>query len=447
MGSVKNAGKQRMLWVGLWAGLILGAAVGMMDSSPAVKRDTPSATYSHGRLSVAIPYHAVAAGAGQLTLELLDPEDRILARVTRPARALEGKGSWQHGLRLEKSLPVEDLVWHRLRYRFEYDSAAGEVVEGIESVSQILRTPVIHILGQQSYLAGTRAAVRVVATDSKNEVLEGGALRIELLKDGDAPRLLFEGPLGRRGTAEARFRFPAGLVGNFSLRYSAETPIGATEFTQSVRLEEKQSILLTTEKPLYQPGQTIHLRALVFDRPDHIPTKGRKLTFEVEDSRGNKVFKNRTETDEFGIAFAEFRLAEEVNLGTYHIRALVGGDEAASASTAELAVNVERYVLPKFKVAIELGDEGGKAKRGYRPGDRVNGTVRAHYFFGKPVDGAKVEVKASSLDVARFEVESVKGDTDKEGNFKFDFRLPDFFAGRPIGAGRSRDARGCRSRT
>jgi len=33
-----------------------------------------------------------------------------------------------------------------------------------------------------------------------------------------------------------------------------------------VRLQDKVSILLSTEKPLYQPGQTIHARALALDR-------------------------------------------------------------------------------------------------------------------------------------------------------------------------------------
>ena len=33
-----------------------------------------------------------------------------------------------------------------------------------------------------------------------------------------------------------------------------------------MRLEDKVSILLTTEKPIYQPGQTIHVRALALDR-------------------------------------------------------------------------------------------------------------------------------------------------------------------------------------
>src|SRR2546429_316296 len=61
--------------------------------------------------------------------------------------------------------------------------------------------------------------------------------------------------------------------------------------------------------------------------------------FEVEDSRGNKVFKKATETDKFGIASAEFALADEVNLGTYHLHALMGQADAPT-NTAEMALNV-----------------------------------------------------------------------------------------------------------
>src|SRR5208283_1670179 len=123
-----------------------------------------------------------------------------------------------------------------------------------------------------------------------------------------------------------------------------------TEFTQQIRLQEKISVLLTTEKPIYQPGQTIHVRALALDRANHEAAAGRKLTFEVEDSRGNKVLKEVTETDKFGVASAEFALADEVNLGTYHLRALMEDTQTGSKNSGELALNVERYVLPKFKV-------------------------------------------------------------------------------------------------
>src|SRR5208282_1078533 len=231
-------------------------------------------------------------------------------------------------------------------------------------------------------------------------------------------------------------------VGSYQLRYVVDTPIGSTEFTQTVRLENKVSILLTTEKPIYQPGQTIHVRALALDRSDHEAAAKHKLTFELEDSRGNKVFKKATETDTFGVASAEFGLADEVNLGTYHLRALMfsseTGDAEAPTNTAEIALNVERYVLPKFKVAVEFRENGKKQKRGYQPGDHVTGTVHANYFFGKPVDHADIGIKASAMDVAVFEVASAQGKTDSDGSYRFDIQLPKYFAGRPLSHGAAR---------
>ena len=86
---------------------------------------------------------------------------------------------------------------------------------------------------------------------------------------------------------------------------------------------------------------------------------------------------------------------------------------------------------------MELSEKDGKGKQGYRPGDHVTGTVRANYFFGKPVDG-EVTVKASGFDVARFDAGNSTGRMDNEGAFHFDIRLPDFFAGRPLNQGAAR---------
>jgi len=200
------------------------------------------ATYSHGLLHLTIAYHAARSGAGQLTIEVLDPEDNVLGRTERQVEVAAGQGRWQDQIKLEKPLPLDDLVWHRVRYRFEYDDKQTAALEGTESISQILRTPVIHILGQQSYLAGGQAAVRVIVTDSKNEIIAGrGSVRIEFVAADGKPRQLFAGQLNRRGTTEAQFRFPAGRVGSYQLRYVVDTPIGSTEFTQAVRLEDKVS--------------------------------------------------------------------------------------------------------------------------------------------------------------------------------------------------------------
>ncbi len=408
-----------LIFLAAWIAAIAVRVQGLPEESEA------GATYTDGTLRVSIPYRGMHAGAGQLTVEVLSPEDEVMGRVERRVEAGAAAGLWNEEVPLDKALPLEDLVWQRVRYRFTYSGAKGPAVEGTDSISRILRRPVVHILGQRSYLAGGNAAVRVIVTDTKNQPIAGGAtLRIE----GGKGQLLFSGRLNARGTAQAQFRLPAGVTGAYTLRYAVETPIGAAEYSEQVRLEDKASILLTTEKPIYQPGQTMHVRALALDRGRHEATANRALTFEVEDSRGNKVFKKAAQTDRFGIASAEFGLADEVNLGTYHVRALMGENRA------ELALQVERYVLPKFKVAVEFA----KTAHGYRPGGHVTGTVHANYFFGKPVDLAEVTVKASGMDVERFEAGQVSGKTDADGAYRFDLRLPSYFAGRALTQGVAR---------
>jgi len=355
--------------------LIAAGFLALVVSQAQSKEGALSATFLHGVLHVSIPYDAPRSGDGDLMVEVLDPEDRAVARFDRNIHATAARGFQEQDLPV--SLPVEDLVWHRLRYRFIYQGDRAASLNGITSISRILRRPLVHVLDQQSYITGGPAAVRLVVTEAGNETpVTSGAVRIDLLTNEK------ERPLYTR----AQFRFPAGLAGNYRVRYTVDTPFGSATQTQQIRLEEKSSILLTTEKPVYQPGQTIHVRALALDRASHQAVADHKLTFEAEDSRGNKLFRTITQTDAFGVASTEFPLAEEVNLGTWHLRALT--DEGP----AEIAFQVERYVLPKFKVAVELAGKDAHTKRGYRPGDHVTGTVRGNYFFGKAVDHAQVVV-------------------------------------------------------
>ncbi len=419
--------------------LVLGTVAVLTSRSLAQPREnrSVSAAYVHGILRVSIPYSAPRTGEGSLLLEILDPEDRPAVSIDRHADSNAGLGSWNRELVLPKNLPFDELVWHRLRYRFTYANEKAAPIEGVTSISRILRLPVVHVLGQQSYLSGGAAAVRLIVNEADNETLvTSGSVQIELVHPGHKNQVLFTGTLNEHGTTPVQFHFPAGLVGRCSLRYAIDTAVGPVEHVEEIRLEDKSSILVTTEKPIYQPGQTIHVRALALDRANHQAVAGRKLTLELDDSRGNKVFRKITQTDPYGLASAEFGLADEVNLGMYHLRAIL--DNAAEApSSSEIALQVDRYVLPRFKVAVELSGKDNKAKRGYRPGDHVTGTVRANYFFGKSVDG-EVTVKASGFDVARFDAGNATGRTDSEGAFQFDIRLPDFLAGRSVNQGATR---------
>jgi len=266
----------------------------------------------------------------------------------------------------------------------------------------------VHVVSQQSYAGGAPAAVRLVVTEADSgKAVTSGDVQVSV-----AGRVLYAGKLNGRGTAQAEFVFPAGLAERQVLRYVVDTELGRAEHEQPVRLEDKPAILLTTEKPVYQPGQTIHVRALALDRATQKAAADRRVTFEIEDPRGNKVLRTKTQTDDYGIASAEFVLAEEVNLGSYRLLALMDND------SAEMKLRVERYVLPRFEVRVELA---GNSKRGYRPGERVSGTVRAKYFFGKPVSGADVAVRVVGTGDAG---NGVRGVTDGQGAFSFELRLP-----------------------
>ncbi len=419
------------------AGLVIVAAAFLFRSFSLAqsKAGEPTAIYTHGVLRVSLPYSAPRSGEGDLAIEVLDPEDKVIGGIDRHVFIDSGRGSREQDVAIRGALPVDDLVWHRLRYRFRYNGDSSDAFAGLTSLSRILRRPVVHVLGQESYLSGSAAAVRLIVTEADNEtLLTSGSLRIELAAAGKT-QTVYSGKLNEHGTTRADFHFPAGLAGKLSLRYLVNTDLGDADYVQPIRVEPKTSILLTTEKPVYQPGQTMHVRALALDRSSHQATANHRLSFEVEDSRGNKVFRQITQTDPYGIASAEFSLADEVNLGTYHLRALMDEPDAAQPDKAELALQVERYVLPRFKVDLDLAGKDAKAKRGYRPGDHVTGTVRSNYFFGKPVDHAEVVVKASARDVTVVDAGEVKGTTDAEGAFHFDIRLPDFFAGHPLNQG------------
>ncbi|HVG21809.1 MAG TPA: MG2 domain-containing protein [Blastocatellia bacterium] len=381
-----------------------------------------AAIYRNGQLELNVPYDEATARNRVLNLEILDPNDKPVARLTRPISASRDGGPWKAAVPIDKGVALEDLAWNRLKI------GSGDGAK-IVSLSEILRVPVVRVFAQRAYAAGSSASVRIITTDSRTgDPLPGSHIKIALA-DGDRSTALFTGRADALGTAQVVFTLPAATFGPRQLRVTAETALGTVTANQPVQLERRDRILLSTDKPMYQPGQTIHLRALALDGPTRAAAADQPITLEVEDAKGNKVFKRRGRTDRFGIASADFELADEVNFGPYHVRAIVGDDAAASAQ--EKTVTVDRYVLPKFKVEIELDNDAAKQRASYySPGDAVSGKVMARYLFGKPLANAEVTVRLTTFDVQSVELARLDGKTDRDGRFAFSSKLPNFLAGR-----------------
>ncbi len=173
--------------------------------------------------------------------EILDPEGHVLGRTERSVDIAQGDGSWQQALKPTSRFPSKTWSGSGCAIASSIQRRQAAAIEGIASISQILRRPVVHVLGQTEYLAGSRAAIRVIVADANNnDIAEPGMMRIELWLRGQNARLLFSGPIDERGTLEAQFRFPAGLTGRHQLRFVADTAVGSTEFTQPIKLRRKR---------------------------------------------------------------------------------------------------------------------------------------------------------------------------------------------------------------
>src|ERR1035441_10589855 len=93
------------------------------DNAQASPGDRGAATYSGGTLRLTIPFRGLHPGSGQLTVEVLDPEDGVLGRAQRRVDVAEGAGSWREEIALDRAPSLDDMVWQRVRYRFTYSKS------------------------------------------------------------------------------------------------------------------------------------------------------------------------------------------------------------------------------------------------------------------------------------------------------------------------------------
>ncbi len=285
----------------------------------------------------------------------------------------------------------------------------------------------IRLISPETFLVDSPGAVRVIVTDhAQRQPASGAAVSLRLTnQEGTQGVALFDGRTNRAGTVQAAFRVPDLQPGQYVLRAEVRHGTQRDELSQTVQLRKAYQVMIMTDKPVYQPSQTIHLRALALRRPDLKPVGGVGATIEVKDAKGNKVFKRQMKTNELGAVWTDFELADEINLGRYECKVIA--DKAEAIKTVE----VKRYVLPKFRVTATTEQEY------YKPGERLKGKVTAEYFFGKPVAGGQVEVTARTFDVAYADIAKVAGRTDPTGTFDFQVRLPPHFVGQPLEQGQA----------
>ena len=202
------------------------------------------------------------------------------------------------------------------------------------------------------------------------------------------------------GSANVELPVPQLEPGRYEIQVQVEDVSESRRAT--VEIEDGVLLFVETDKPIYKPGQTVHVRLMTLDAL--LKPWPSAATIEIQDAKGIKVFKKEVSTDEYGMATVDLPLSTEPNLGVWKLTVIAGDQKT------QLDVRVEEYVLPKYEVVVDTGRDWLLAS------DPIKGTVSGEYSFGKPVVG-EVEIVASRYVGQWEEYARFQGPIDGETTF------------------------------
>lgn len=229
----------------------------------------------------------------------------------------------------------------------------------------------------EMFLSNSTGFFTVVTMDSKGNPVGGKDIVVEL-ETSEHKMELFRGKSDENGFATPQFKVPK-YTGNARMIIIS----GNDKLVQNVEIVNESTVvrtMISTDKPIYQPGQIIHIRTLTFDGQKPKAFIG-NITVTIVDPDGNKIFRKTLESNEFGIASLDYPLSDQLPIGTYKINVNVNGKEE------EKSVIVKRYVLPKFRIDFE------GINSWYTVNETITGIINCTYIFGQPVKG-EINLKA-----------------------------------------------------
>ncbi|XP_053177290.1 alpha-2-macroglobulin-like isoform X3 [Scomber japonicus] len=137
----------------------------------------------------------------------------------------------------------------------------------------------------------------------------------------------------------------------------------------------KPMTFVQTDKPIYLPGQTVHFRVISLDTKFK-PVSQLYDTIELEDARGNRIGQWLNTTANGKILQLSYSLNSEATEGTYKLIVWIDGQKNNHH------FKVEKYVLPKFEVKVQVADEISYGD------EEIKVDVCAKYTYGQPVPGS-----------------------------------------------------------
>jgi len=168
--------------------------------------------------------------------------------------------------------------------------------------------------------------------------------------------------------------------GDYQLHARYETTLGAGEVVLPLALYTPARIHVLTDRPLYEPGNTVRFRAVVLRANDLAPLDHRPGTWVVTSPDNEVLLEEAAPAGDWGVVAGSFPLDKAARTGTWKVA------WRSAEAIDEVPFTVEPFTLPRFRVDAVAG------KPFYRAGDApvIKGAVR--YASGAPVAAARLDI-------------------------------------------------------
>jgi hypothetical protein len=320
---------------------------------------------------------------------------------------------------------LKDLLWYRLRYTIKADPVSKQIPEPVAGILSVGEATAgvfeLHVAGPAFVTGGGRYAARVRTIHPvTGHPVPGVTVQasLDLEADDDKALVTKTAVTDRGGFAALEFALPEKIdTDEIDVKVTGKLGNISEDADGSFRVSHFSAVSLSTDKPIYQPGQTLHTRLMAFGL-NKKAIAGAAVILKILDPEETLVTRIESQTSTFGIAAADWQIPDNLRLGTYRIQADFG-EGRFEDSGASATVKISRYELPSFTVTAKPD------RTYYLPDQDASIEIQADYLFGEPVRHGHVRLvreterkwnyREQKWDIG--EGEKYEGATDDHGRY------------------------------
>jgi len=386
-----------------------------------------------GRLALAASVLLALAGGGVFGLRgwqtrqsaLADARSRLDASRTELAQFRTKSQNELQRLGREIGETGEQIQ----RLKTDWDREAQETVRAIQT-----KKVQVVIQGPRNMQAGARNQYKITMQPLAPGAAPKGPMLVRVVNP-QSKRVLFEKEVGNPGMAVVDLPADLPLKPGMNLALEVEAKLadgGPVQVSERVPLVPSLYMThLTTDRPMYRPGETVRFRSLTLERfslkpaeedlqirfritkPDNSEAFSVSGLTELVKAGASEPIKGPDGKSVRGIGAGEFKLPEDSRGGEYTLHV---SDDANRFPAEKRKFIVNVYQVPRLNTELVF------TRKSYGPGEEVEARCEASRVEGGAPFANQLAVAVLNVDGA---VSSKNLQTDASGKVTVRFKLPD----------------------